>query len=72
MRRSAYVFAPMLAAAAIALPAGHRAAAQEPPASTQQSATTVRNGFGESFREHPWMWVLGTTFAGYIFFGPGG
>jgi hypothetical protein len=75
MRRSAHVFAPLLASAALALPIGPRAAGQQQAtidtARTTEQPDTVRNGFGESFREHPWMWIMGGAGVAFIF-GPGG
>jgi len=72
MRRSAFVYAPILAAAALSLPMAPRVAGQQTTASTEQQITTVRNGFGNSFREHPLLWILGTAWAGIIIFSPGG
>jgi len=68
MRRSTFVYAPILAAAALALPTGHRAAAQQPAATTQQANATTREGFGASFREHPWEWLFGASWTGFIIY----
>jgi hypothetical protein len=73
MRRSAYVVAPLLASAALALPGVLRASAQPPSPSTAQyepQSVTERDGFGSSFREHPLVWIFGTAGVLY-FFGSG-
>jgi hypothetical protein len=69
MRRSTYVFAPLLAAAALSSPITH---AQQPSSTSQSQSSTTRSGFGDTLREHPYLWVLGTAWAGFMFFGPGG
>ena len=59
MRRSSHVFAPLLAAAAIAPLSGcpqvkrpHNAVG----AQAEASGETKRGGFGESFENHPVIW----------------
>jgi len=68
MRRSTFVYAPILAAAALTLPIGYRTAAQQSSVTTEQAGTTTREGFGASFRQHPWEWLLGTTWAGFMIY----
>lgn len=70
MRRSTFVYAPILAAAALTLPTASRAVAQQTAASTQQSSTT-RNGFGASFEIQPWMYIAGGAAVSLIFVGSG-
>jgi hypothetical protein len=69
-------FRSLLAAAAIAYPLANRAAAQRVAVSSQTQAaeqsSTDRGGFGASFRDYPWAWILGVGWAGYMFLGPGG
>jgi hypothetical protein len=74
VRRSAYVFAPLLASAALALPVTYRAVAQQPSTPTAAQSTpsgTTREGFGASFREHPLMWLFGGVWVAFLF-GAGG
>jgi len=71
MRRSTLVYAPILAAAALTLPIGYRTAAQQSSVTAEQAGPTAREGFGASFRHHPWEWLLGTTWAGFMVFGSG-